>query len=693
MSNLKYGCFLTKEVEGRCIEVVSEYKGGIQYETLQDCIKKCNKPKEKEALDNLKKKFRFKSIPEFIRPSLIETFDKMKDIPILNYDDKMYTKPILNYDEFNGLYAILNISSSHYKHSNPFLEDIIISLNGIIGNDLIITNIIENKITQLDDKSDNKYYFHFEEDEYKENFNKEIDDFIASPKSYLIKNILINMSNNKSGHHTLLLIKKKGDELNIFMYDPTSYIGRKDIISKRIEYFMKNQIKINFSFLNLSKIYGIQDLEILNFDERLNYDISYLENNFNNTLQMIDKIIIDLGNNFIIDAIIAENKRNKKPGAFLIYSKSLLDDLNKYEFVKNDIELQLSEIDENMFMLSKQKRGVNYMQIVENIIKIQDSLHDKFTDFMNRYIHDKMKYGELLNKIRNFYNYDVFSHNCYMWSYYTIILILINQNINPYDIIKSSYYQSSNLTKMESIFDNIKNKIEKFSTNYFIESNENYEKLKEKFERKKLNDYVYEHKRIIYIKITNLILLNILYNRIDNKYLLFSLEKKCIQDICLKTFIPEKVNDIIDKLSFDKTNLTTKENILEKIKDGLKINDLNSLILSDKTSSELNYNIHFREFSTRPDVRKPSPPLPPLETPLPPLDKERELRKLQRNLQKKLKNLKKLISDDTSVILPTKTSQLKNILGLNTINETNENRSKYLKYKNKYINLKSYINK
>jgi hypothetical protein len=244
----------------------------------------------------------------------------------------------------------------------------------------------------------------------------------------------------------------------------------------------------------------------------------------------------------------------------------------------------------------------------------------------------------------------------------------MNPTINPYDIIKSSYYQSSKFNKMEDIFNsNVKDQIDYiknkdnyeniFSDNFLKEKNKMYEELKKKFETNSLNNIFYEHSRIIYIKITNLILLNILYNRIDNKYLLFSLKTECTHKFCLTSFIPEKVNDIIDKLSFDRNKLT-KEKILEKILKGIRINDLNSLILSDKTNNESSYKIPFMEVGFKPVVNTPSPPLentqsPPLEnTQSPPLESVK--------------------IDNPSIISQRKTTQLKDMLGINNSDSIEE---------------------
>jgi hypothetical protein len=223
------------------------------------------------------------------------------------------------------------------------------------------------------------------------------------------------------------------------------------------------------------------------------------------------------------------------------------------------------------------------------VIQIRFKANNLITEI--RKLHFKKKYIE--QQINNKYNFDFFEGNCYLWSYYTVILILLNPTIEPYDIIKASYYQSSKISKMQKLFDRTIENIEDmenqlnyakayFDRDYIINQNLKFEKFKKKFERNNLDVELLEHTRIVYIKITNLILINILYNRLQNKYLLYTIEEGCNQDICQKKMIPEKVNEILDKLSFDGTKLT-KESILKIVKTGKKINDINSEILKDKS--------------------------------------------------------------------------------------------------------------
>ena len=118
----KFACFKIDKVEDRCIKVATDYEGDT-FPSLKDCIKNCNTREEQEKLDNLKAHYRLKTTVEFIIPKLIDTFDKMNDLPILNFDGKIYNRKVLNFEEIKMLYIILNSSKPNFKHINLFLED------------------------------------------------------------------------------------------------------------------------------------------------------------------------------------------------------------------------------------------------------------------------------------------------------------------------------------------------------------------------------------------------------------------------------------------------------------------------------------------------------------------------------------------------------------------------------------------
>jgi hypothetical protein len=618
----KFACFKVDKIEDRCMKVTN-YEGET-FPSLNECMKNCNTPEEQEKLDKLKEHFRLKTTVEFIRPELIKTFDQMIDLPILNFEGKIYNRKLLNFEEIKMLYVILNIEKLNLKHENLFLEDIVKSLNGQIGLNMT-TTIVDTYKLNLDYRPaintkipivlglpqeiiykidfDKNYAYHFLSDEYKELFDKEIKSFYESTNIYLIKNVIIDKFDREPGHHTQLLIKKNitsgKTKLEVFIYDPVSN-GIINPISEKIEEFLNAQIKYEHSIFNLSKIYGIQDFEKGNGDDYMKMIIKNVDVHINSITDVLKKIVVDL------KSVYLEYKKTNIPFSPKAFTKFIIDKflgkLFERHFLMNDIKNFIRQLIDTI--LSNEKI---YLEDESNNIYIFDS---PFADFFSklRVKHDNLikeisilfsKRLELEQKINNQYNFDFFEGNCYLWSYYTVILILINPTIQPYDIIKASFYQSSKVGRMQKLFegtleniDYIKNQTEyakkMFDQDYIKNENLKLEKYKKKVEENKLNVDLLEHTRLVYIKITNLILINILYNRLQNKYLLYKIQEGCQQEYCEKKMIPEKVNEILDKLSFDGTKLT-KESILKIVKTGKKINDINSAILKDKSTVPSDY--------------------------------------------------------------------------------------------------------
>ena len=211
----------------------------------------------------------------------------------------------------------------------------------------------------------------------------------------------------------------------------------------------------------------------------------------------------------------------------------------------------------------------------------------KMGDYVEKvklYYYEKNKNDE---QTLNEYNMDYFDCNCYIWSYYTLILILINPTLNVYDIIRTSLYQSDDEVMIQLKYESIINKIKENKEKK--ESDESEEFLKELYNIKKTNNLIkkkvgylsaqlIEFNRILYIKITNIILINIIYNRIDNEHLLYSMDFSYMSPV--KNMIPQKVDKILNKFSFN-TGPITKESIIDIIKKGQNISEINKLILGD----------------------------------------------------------------------------------------------------------------
>jgi len=611
----KYACFKTSKVEDRCLKITREDYEGVTYPSLKECMKNCNLEEETAALDKLKANYRLKKIVEFIRPNLITTFDKMNDLPILNVDDKLYNRKLLNVDEIKMLYIILNLhKNKNIIHRNLFLEDLVKSLNGQIGLSMSITSIdslsikIDSDSPLIVDKSishlltdiiydydlKKKYVYHFLSDEYIDLFNKEIKSFYESDNIYLTKNVYIEKI-DAVGHHTQILIKKNIHDgkikLKVFIYDSISD-GIINPISEKLEEFMNTHIKYDHSVFNLSKIYGIQNLEDSTFDDYSNHMQKLIDIHVTSIYNVINKLLKDL------KSVYLDYKEKNKPFSPKAFTKFIIDTflnkLFKTHFLINDIKIFIRKIidiilsNEKKFLEDSKYTETFYYKYIDSLMMFFKSKSQNLSEEIDKI---NLKTKKIRQEIHNQYNFDFFEGNCYLWSYYTIILILINPTLEPYDIIKATYYQSSKTSRMNKLYKNMIENIQYnnreflksyFDIDYIKNQNIKFEKFKKKVENKKLDVELLEHTRLIYIKITNLILINILYNRIENKYLLNTIEKGCQQEYCFNEFIPQKVNEMLDKLSFDGTKLT-KEFIIDIIKRGVKINDINSAILSDKS--------------------------------------------------------------------------------------------------------------
>ena len=101
--NKIYFCETSKKVGDRCTEGdINNYHRGKSFVTLEDCNKKCYTLEEEKAISVLNKHINEDTYFNYMAPKLIASFDKIKDIPILNYDGKLYTKKVFNYDEIRN---------------------------------------------------------------------------------------------------------------------------------------------------------------------------------------------------------------------------------------------------------------------------------------------------------------------------------------------------------------------------------------------------------------------------------------------------------------------------------------------------------------------------------------------------------------------------------------------------------------
>ena len=623
MSKVKYYCTISRDtdkpisedIEDRCQKTSFAKYHPENYETKEECMRNCNTIEEQEKIDKLKEKRRFKNLEEMVTPDIVKTLRKMNDIPILNYQNQIYNKNVLNYDVMRSLYIILSQNDIVGSNRNIFLEDIIKSFNGIFGQPLIIRREeINDELDMLKiiyiKKKDYEYIYEFLDEEYTKSFITEIELFINSSSQYLVKDISIRGSGSGVGHHTNMFIKKetKGGELILyfFIYDPTSNIYVNDArIPKRIELYIDNIFeKKKHIFFNLSTIYGIQDFEIKNkyanievlntqIDEHftsINKLIYYIAHNISRIHNDMKDLLQNLRVNRIIDSYsrFIDDQNIEKT----IKMDELLFKFIKYDFFNEIYETHILRND-----IERVLKLIIYQVLNSDPYRIDEKNMDKFFKIVKETaykLHKKVSkknytLTENMKKILNEYNMDHFEDNCYMWSYYTLILILMNPLISVYDIIKTSLYQSDDKIMIQSKYNYILEQIKmNKDTNNDKMVIEFYKDLYDIRNKHEIFDVklIYkpapeiEYSRIIYQKITNLILINIIYNRLDRKRLLYSVNIFENSKGLYKKLVPEEVNEVLDEFSFDASPIT-KESIINKIKVGMNILELNKLILGD----------------------------------------------------------------------------------------------------------------
>lgn len=614
------------DINDRCVEKkpIKHADYPLEYETKEECIKKCHTEKEQEALDKLRRWRHLENLKEIVIPKLKKNLSKMNDIPILNYENKIYNKNILNYNEFRSLYRILEFNDINLTRINIFFKDIISSMNGIFGKAMIIRKEIKNISTKIPKiiyiKNDEyEYFFDFLEEEYIELFNKEIDLFIKSSNQYLIKDIIITAI--PFGHHTCMLIKKeykkndKGEDeliLYIFIYDAYSNISiNNNKIAKVIQKWIYDIFESRkYVFINLSTIYGLQDFEVSSGFYRIDEILIHIQDHASSINEVFYYVIdrVDSINSIINDVKDLYSKLNSSPDSLddedeedkkFIEEENITASIEIEDlFVKYVMYKYFKEIYEtHMFRADLERIFLNIITYkLENMSeRISMDIIDDFNRTIKRKMGDYVEKAKLYyyeknkndEQVLNEYNMDYFDGNCYIWSYYTLILILINPTLNVYDIIRTSFYQSDDEVIIQLKYDLITNKIKENKEKK--ESDEYEEFYKELYNIKKTNNLtkkkveylsaqLIEFNRILYIKITNLILINIIYNRIDNEYLLYSMDFSYMSPI--KKMIPQKVDKILNKFLFNADPIT-KKSIIDIIKKGQNISEINKLILGD----------------------------------------------------------------------------------------------------------------
>jgi hypothetical protein len=587
----KYTCFKTTNVDGRCLKTtipISE-PGRTSYPTLAECMKNCNLEDEEIALEKLRKKYKLKNLIQFIRPNLTDTFSKLNDVPILNYENKIYNKKIFNESEMKTLYALIVLRDGEKSvFTNLFFNDFLKSSNGIEGAhidiDIIPPFIQPLKIIYTKNDFAKEYIYHFMDEEYRKNFDTEVESFISSSKLFLVKAICIMNNITNTSHQTFMIIKKGLEkiDLQVFIFDPVSENYKDSKIGESLELFIQVQFssKYKYTFFNLSKLYGVQDFEKYN----------PLQISFSKIIEVHSNSILQSLNAFLMTASSIFSECHNDLDIFKKKTYEMLFiGLSEKNIFKEDIDKIIEEIFKNI-TTNPQNYADNYNkmnQIIFDVFK-NNIVKPKCEHLLMSEHKIAIEKDNILTKLNEYKYYDYFNGLCQLWCYYTIVLMLINPTIDPYSIIKASFYQSSNIKKMNALYEIKKEDIESskndeseafiFDTDFIEKEMEKLENLKIKIRKNKFDPILDEYTRILYVKITNFIIINILYNRTFDKYLLYSIgQHDRGADSFKKEMIPQKVNAMLNDFTFSST-----ENLIEIVKKGKNIIDVNALILQEK---------------------------------------------------------------------------------------------------------------
>jgi hypothetical protein len=588
----------------------------------------------------LKEKFKLKDLLQKLRPGILGAFDSIKDIPLLNYKGSPYNKKIFNNDELRHFYDIINTRKDYNnKHPNKFLDDLVKKFNCTYGkNNHFIYNDEHILIKKLEE----------EEAELLDEILK----FDASSYKYMIKDIITNNINSTFGHISLLLIKKENidgkDLLSFFIFDPSA--GGLVWLYNQIESLINkicSSVLINHRVIQLSKFFGIQSHEVNkrvsdkeNYSDAIEKIITKVEKDIDVDIDLFTKtfifdIAIEIAKKYItlahLDLPVGDQSMselifpkdftnynyNYPRGKFnnlkeLIKSHHVLIDIfsPKKGWIKQNIDRgfikleDLKGMEEMLFQIGRSK--------FRNLVK--DHLFEEDIDtYIKRYINniftnnfDKpfiplsgilnqklfrlsakefeigIKMEELTTKVTIFYDFDYFSGYCYMWCYYIIILILMNDTLDPYLIIKATFFQTKDEKIMKNIIDNYlhKNLSEDavkgnlFHKDYVTYTNKYIEDVKKNMST--LYDPItIELRRTLFFKITNLQTLNIIYNKTFDKYINYSIIPPAKKNISITKFIPQKADDLL------------KEFTLPGVDPSLGLDELREAILNTVIAGEL----------------------------------------------------------------------------------------------------------
>jgi hypothetical protein len=549
-----------------------------KYKTLDECESKCFTEEEHKILEKPRqtiaatkiKKFLSNKLIDFIHPSVSNVEKDIKEIPLLSYnyinDDeneinlKPFSGDIFTGHEFRIMY-MANASYKDKKYNDNFILDLCNSFNSLYGEGVEIN--INPKQNRSEDEKKNMF---FDEEAIKK-ITGEINKMINENKNFLVKRITLIFPTN--GHAAVLLFQKKGENINIFTYDPT-YEKNMKILYENILGNLKSQLAKKFdgfqvNTINLSRIYGLQNYEIINLEENLMFDLqtSEFQHEMNDAYKKLLNFFTKNYQN-VYDKILGKELKdeiNNKVKAEI--KKELFADIKENTIFSNVIDNYIDDwinMNESYDRKLRSCSNTPFMLPTGDLVKKVGDIYDKILR-----INEERK--KIVEEVYEKFNITFFQALCYIWSSYTITTIIINPNIDVYDIIKYNFYQTSRKNEMETIFKNYKLdtmdrtgffniNLSKISEEGFVSNAlDNLRKNRDSIIEKLSNTTLIKHQKLIYTKILNFLTLSTKYNLLKNP-----------QYIEMSQYSKEQGMSIYDT-NFLKYDMYEEKSVLQKLKE------------------------------------------------------------------------------------------------------------------------------
>ena len=502
--NYEYGCNQYNELGKRCYEMIAPG----QYKTLEECNANCYTTKEAVAVERIGNTVMAKDLVSIVAPKVIITSEKIKDVPLLNFNGNPYNRPYFNSNEIQDFRKIL--ASNVNIDKNYFLNDIIKK-----------TECIRGSVIKINIDIDKKSATNLQDIEIFKKFELEIKQLIDNNANALYKDVLVR--GDDFNHACCLICKydKVANQLNFFYYDPTfDKINQFDILEKHIIGLKKKRDDVQIKITNLSRIYGLQNFEVVDFTEDSMFlkMLSQITKEFDKLKLSFVKFLNEDNFNTVISILDDGAIQEKLSQAIKQKHFKEIYDSDK-EIFKQMLDLFIHDYCTNVkHMMTDTLKFTKFTDIQD----FTGSVNLTQFDLFNTVQKVMAEITEIKKEVNEKFNMDFYYNYCYMWCVYTTILIMINPNVDPYQIVQYSFYQTDRENEMRDIFNdyklgNFETYFKEYKSNMFTKefiTNELNEIKQNKANiLKRLTDpSLLRHNKILYTKITNLIILNIKYN-------------------------------------------------------------------------------------------------------------------------------------------------------------------------------------